>query len=125
MKKGGSDMFNTQKFRMDSESKNNCKWDEEYIQMNSFKKDEQTYFTPSLGYSKLLDTGDKNDDVVLAVNQNYSIWWEFKTTAEGNKQSRGYVAGFFLDDPLNPVIAGAQMIAAGLFSVATLATQFV
>jgi hypothetical protein len=91
-----------------------------YNENGSKYNENGTDFSPSIAWYKDMATADGGDDFKLNFKDNLTVYWKLKD----GQDSMGFFEGFYLDDPLNPVITGAKTLIAGTISVAALlATQ--
>lgn len=76
-------------------------------------------FMPEFEFTKALSSAsDAKGDINYNYTSNYSVVWWMKDK-DGEKMGSG--AGFYLDDPMNPVISGAKTLAAGALTAGALA----
>jgi hypothetical protein len=98
----------------DPGDKRNCMWDKTATTLGL----NGTIIQPVLAWTKGMDTGDDNDNM-LVFKDNLTVVFEIESGSKFN----GMAAGFYLDDPWNPVIVvetGAKTLAAGVLSAAAL-----
>jgi len=60
---------------------------------------------------------DEQFDNTLKFTDNLTVYWEVQIR---DQRRRGSFEGFYLDDPMNPVLSGAMGLAAGVASSAAL-----
>lgn len=105
--KGANDKWN-----FEDDGKQNCNWDK--VASTLGKND--TMFMPTLAFMKPFKNDD-GDDIDMAYKSNSSIAWAIKYN---DAEVKGTGEGFYLDDPMMPVVTGAQALAAGVATAAAL-----
>ena len=103
------------KFEDDNGDRQNCKWNTDLAGAQPNRSNGRLY--PTLAWSKMMNTGDDEQDNALNATQNLTLYWKFN---DPQGEHRGHFDGFYIDDPQNSIFAGAQAIAAGVVSTAAL-----
>jgi hypothetical protein len=117
--RGGADKpLANDKFNFEGEGDQGCMEDKENTKFNA----NGTMMMPSIGWFKATDSSD-NEDLKLTWKDNLTVYWKIEDTAGGKAQ--GMFEGFYVDDPMNPVITGAKTLIAGTISAAALIATLV
>jgi hypothetical protein len=101
--KGGGDKWKTDDQDGDGD-KQNCEW----FDLNTKLNNNATNFEPAIGWSKMVDTNDADNDIVLKWTGNYTVYW---TVKDKSGDIKGSFDGLYLDDPMSPIISGAKALA--------------
>jgi hypothetical protein len=91
----------------------NCMWLED---MTVYNKN-VTHMSPAITWAKTLKTSDGDNDIELKYTDNLTGAWKLKW---GDAEMMGSFEGFYIDDPMNPVITGATNIVLGSLSAIAL-----
>ena len=98
----------------DGNDKQSCVWNSEETKYNL---NGTTAMSPTIAWSKVMNSGDADQDNVLAFKDNLTVYWRIK---DKTTERMGTFDGLYLDDPMNPVIAGAKTIVAGALTASAL-----
>lgn len=102
------------KFEDDPGDKQACKY---YAEETEYGWNEaKTEFSPTIAWYKPIMSED-GDDFSLKFKDNLTVYWQVKDT---KAERKGSFAGFYVDDPQNPVLTGAKTLIAGSITAAAL-----
>ena len=100
------------KWNFEGEGTNDCMVNEAVTSLG--KND--TVFMPTIAWMKGMVTGDGEDNE-LRFKTNITVAWSVK---DKDMEKKGLTEGFYIDDPMNPVITGAKTLVASAVASAAL-----